>query len=67
MLNIRVSGDEKEVKTFIDFILKISESHGNYEVTGTREPQKGNNPKYKNSTNVLGYMNLKSTIVRGDD
>ncbi|HDR4948606.1 TPA: DUF3970 family protein [Bacillus cereus] len=66
MLNIRVSGDEKEVIIFMDFIQKISESHGNYEVTGTRKPQKGNNPKYKNSTNVLGYMNLKQIIVRGE-
>ncbi|MCM3736503.1 YvzF family protein [Bacillus cytotoxicus] len=67
MLNVRVSGNEEEVKIFLTFFSNIAEAQGGYKITRIREPQKGNNPKYKNSSNVLGYMSLVSIISGGEN
>ncbi|HEK9099033.1 YvzF family protein [Bacillus pfraonensis] len=55
MIRVRIEGTEKEI---VDFLENMPEITG-FEKTHTREPRKGNNPKYENSKNVLAYLSYK--------
>ncbi|MBC6973089.1 YvzF family protein [Bacillus sp. Xin] len=55
MIRVRIEGTEKEI---VEFLEKMPEIPG-FEKTHTREPRKGNNPKYENSKNVLAYLSYK--------
>ncbi|EEL50429.1 MULTISPECIES: YvzF family protein [Bacillus cereus group] len=55
MIRVRIEGTEQEI---VEFLEKMPEIPG-FEKTHTREPRKGNNPKYENSKNVLAYLSYK--------
>ena len=63
MIRVRIEGTEEEM---LEFMEKMPDIPG-FEKTHTREPRKGNNPKYDSSKNVLAYLSykrLKSPINR---
>lgn len=55
MIRVRIEGTEAEVMQFLKDMPEVP----GYEKTHSREPRKGNNPKYTNSKNVLVYLTYK--------
>ncbi len=59
MIRVRIEGTEEEM---LEFMERMSDIPG-FEKTHTREPRKGNNPKYDSSKNVLAYLSYKKIEV----
>ena len=59
MIRVRIEGTEEEI---LEFMEKMPDIPG-FEKTYTREPRKGNNPKYDSSKNVLAYLSYKKIEV----
>ncbi|PGZ93934.1 hypothetical protein COE51_23210 [Bacillus pseudomycoides] len=55
MIRVRIEGTEAEVMQFLKDMPEVP----GYEKTHSREPRKGNNPKYTNSKSVLAYLTYK--------
>ncbi|MGG2065488.1 DUF3970 family protein [Bacillus sp. S14(2024)] len=55
MIRVRIEGTEAEVMKFLKDMPEVP----GYEKTHSREPRKGNNPKYTNSKSVLAYLTYK--------
>ncbi|WP_242220525.1 DUF3970 family protein [Bacillus cereus group sp. BfR-BA-01380] len=55
MIRVRIEGTETEVMQFLKDMPEVP----GYERTYSREPRKGNNPKYTNSKSVLAYLTYK--------
>ncbi|MFD0771928.1 DUF3970 family protein [Bacillus sp. CGMCC 1.60114] len=55
MIRVRIEGTEAEVMQFLKDMPEVP----GYEKTHSREPRKGNNPKYTNSKSVLAYLTFK--------
>jgi Protein of unknown function (DUF3970) len=55
MIKMRLSGTEEEILQYINHLQKQKDVIVHY----VREPQKGNNPKYSSSKEVLSYVNVE--------
>lgn len=63
MIRVRIEGTEEEM---LEFMEKMPDIPG-FEKTHTREPRKGNNPKYDSSKNVLAYLSYKKIEVANNE
>ena len=52
---MRLSGTEEEILQYINLLQKQQDVIVHY----VREPQRGNNPKYSSSKEVLSYINIE--------
>ncbi|GGE61623.1 DUF3970 family protein [Priestia taiwanensis] len=55
MIKMRLSGTEEEILQYINLLQKQQDVIVHY----VREPQRGNNPKYSSSKEVLSYINIE--------